>query len=410
VNGHGRGLATFLGATLMLLSALHSAPAQAEPPRPHPAVILAFDNSGDFGPGTPGTRTSGWQEALDFCVAQARDLYVQGGYGGRQAVYHIDTTVYLPPAQDFRIDGGVYVLNYRGPDDGADALVMDSAMNCDYRLGIIVYGGRGAGLRVRPRRPVPIDGFPVVIETQLTSQGIADPHPFRPGRRETGTGLVFDAATAGIHYSTFYFASVLNFATCIRVEDAGSFHANQLVCEHLHTNAHQSTLLELGAAANACHLRCGIGVDQGATEVTGLVVAASHNVLDVATRPGGFAPGRQVVLAQTAHANRLQLRTAEDPRQLLTDLAAEPTNQVSWTGGPLPVERVHAPAGRFTHVQRLWPAAVALEQGSAARLLFGRGQEEIAYPPDAEVQLSVGDRLTVESPTPVVLRVVPQQR
>lgn len=141
-------------------------------------MLLAWDGTGDFGPETPGTRTSGWQEALDFCAAQARDLYVKGGYGGRRAIYHIETTVRVPPAQDFRFDGGVYVVNFRGPDPTEAAFVIDSAMNCEYHLGIIVYGGMGAGLRVRPERPVPIDGFAVVVETRLQSQGIADPHPF----------------------------------------------------------------------------------------------------------------------------------------------------------------------------------------------------------------------------------------
>ena len=53
-------------------------------------VLLAFDGSGDFGPQTPGTRTDGWQEALDCCVREARDLHVLGGFGGRKP---ISTTV-----------------------------------------------------------------------------------------------------------------------------------------------------------------------------------------------------------------------------------------------------------------------------------------------------------------------------
>src|SRR5262245_48334097 len=97
--------------------------------RPSGAVVLAWDGSGDFGPQTPGTRTSGWNEALACCARQSRDLYVAGGFGGRKAIYHIEETVRLPATQDFKIDGGVYVINYRGrPEE--DAVVIDSAMNC----------------------------------------------------------------------------------------------------------------------------------------------------------------------------------------------------------------------------------------------------------------------------------------
>jgi hypothetical protein len=70
-------------------------------------VLLAFDGMGDFGPQTPGTRTDGWQEALDFCVRQARDLHVMGGFGGRKPVYHIRETIRFPAAQDFRAENGV---------------------------------------------------------------------------------------------------------------------------------------------------------------------------------------------------------------------------------------------------------------------------------------------------------------
>jgi len=400
-----------LGASLALVVSAAAAAHAAAPPGARANVLLAWDGSGDFGPHTPGTRTAGWQEALDHCVAHARDLYVQGGYGGRQAIYHIDTTIAVPPAQDFRIDGGVYVINWRGPDGSADAFVIDSAMNCDYQLGIIVYGGTGAGLRIRPERPVPIDGFAVVVETQIRSQGIADPHPFTPGERSGGTGLVFDASQANISYSTFYLASVLNFSTCIAVEDSGHVYDNQIVCEHLHTNAHNSTLARIGRAAHQNQLRFGIGVDQGATGVTGLVLAGSANTLDVAHRPGGFAPGRQLVLAPPAAGNHLALRTDAAPLDLVTDEADEPTNQFAATGAPLPIRCVVLEPGSDTYTQRLYPASVSLAEGSPSRVILQRGVAALDYGParGRDILLSVGDRLRVDSPTPCRLRIVPHK-
>ena len=39
-------------------------------------------------------------------------------------------------------------------------------MNCEYHVGLFVYGGHGAALRVRPEKPVPIDQFPVWFESR----------------------------------------------------------------------------------------------------------------------------------------------------------------------------------------------------------------------------------------------------
>lgn len=406
-------IAIGVALSALVLSVVHAgdAPQAPRPAAGRSGVLLAWDGSGDFGPGTAGTRTAGWQEALDHCVERARDLYVQGGYGGRQAIYHIDTTVVVPPAQDFRIDGGVYVINYRGPDLSADAFVIDSAMNCDYQLGIIVYGGTGAGLRVRPHRPVPIDGFPVVVETRVRSQGIADPHPFSPGERQGGVGLVFDASRANISYSTFYFASVLNFSTCMAIGDAGHVYGNQITCEHLHTNAHNSTLAQIGPSAHQNQMRFGIGVDQGATGVTGLVIAGGDNTFDVAHRPGGFATGRQMVLAPSAAGNHLRLRTGGDPLELISDEASAPTNQLSWTGAPLPIRGVQLEAGGATYIQRLYPAAVSLVEGSPTRVVLQRGDAAVDYgrASDRDILLSVGDQLRVDSPTACRLRIVPHK-
>ena len=47
-------------------------------------------------------------------------------------------------------------------------------MNCEYHVGLLVYGGHGAALRVRPDTPVPIDQFPVWFESRIDSQGVAD--------------------------------------------------------------------------------------------------------------------------------------------------------------------------------------------------------------------------------------------
>ena len=69
-------------------------------------------------------------------------------------------------------------------------------MNCEYRLSILVDGGAGASLRIRADEPVPIDGLPAWVETQLYCQTIAAPQPFQAGERKAGTGLVRDGGLA----------------------------------------------------------------------------------------------------------------------------------------------------------------------------------------------------------------------
>ncbi len=387
----------------------HAAPGPDE--KGGPCIVLAYDDTGDFGPATTGTKTAGWQEAIDYCVAHARDLYVKGGFGGRKAIYHIDDTIRFPAAQDFRVDGGVYVINFKGPDPTVDAVRIDSAMNCEYHLGLIVYGGRGAGLRIKPEKPVPIDGFPVVIETQINSQGIADPAPFTAGARDAGMGLVIDASVAGVNYTKMYFASILNFKQCISISGERGFYANEFTCEHLHTNAHGSTLATIDRTSNSNRFRFGIGVDQGATDVTGIELEGFRNTFDLASRGGGFAAGKELVLRSTSEGNQINVLTQQDVLSMITDEAERPTNQITWAGPPAPVRTVLGEPGKWTYTQRLYPATVTLTGGSDAKSTLQRGADSatITSPVGRDIQMSVGDLLIVECQSAPELRVVPMK-
>jgi hypothetical protein len=377
----------------------------------HPAVVLAWDSTGDFGPQTTGTKTAGWQEAIDYCVAHARDLHVKGGWGGQTAIYHVADTIRIPATQDFRIDGGIYVLNWVGSAE-KDLLVVDSGMDCHYRFGILVYGGLGAALRIRPEQPVPIDKFAVFTDSEVRASSIADPRPFQHGERMGGAGVVFDTSKAPIVHADFCFTAVLNFAACIDAAAAGqAFAFNRVACMHLHTNADRGTLLRLGVKAAQNEIRLGIGVDQGASEVKGVDLFGANNVLQVITR-GGFATGNDVIFEAPAQGNQVNVvpgREAIDPASLVTDNATTATNQVTWTGGPAPVREVKATAGSFTYTQRLYPATVAVIGGKVTSVTLVRGEQSIAYGAAAghEITLSVGDQLRVASGAPPTLRIVP---
>jgi len=376
-----------------------------------PVVVLAYDGTGDFGPQTPGTKTAGWQEAINYCVERKRDLYVKGGWGGETAIYHVSDTIRIPPTQDFRIDGGIYVVNWTGPAD-KDLLVVDSGMDCHYTLGILVYGGLGAALRIKPEHPVPIDKFAVFTDSEIRTSSIADPHPFQRGERKGGAGVAFDTSKAPIVHADFYFTAVLNFATCIDGPDSGkAFAFNRLDCVHLHTNADNSTLLRLGSRCSQNTIKVGIGVDQGATGVKGIDILGSNNSLEVTMR-GGFPRSNDIIFEEPAQGNQVNIihgRNPFDPLDIITDLAAAPTNQVSWTGGPAPIQTIKAKAGSYVHTQRLYPATVRVLGGKVSAIALVRAGQTIEYEAgrNPEILMSVGDQLKITSTAPPTLQIIP---
>jgi len=408
--------------TCLLSALISAAPCTAEepalqgpPPSPRPpTVVVSWDGTGDFGPQTPNTKTAGWQEAIDHCVAQGRDLYITGGWGGRKAIYNVSETITIPATQDFRIDGGIYVLNWTGIPDGPakDLVAIDSTMNGEYHFGIFVYGGAGAALRIRPEHPVPIDGFAVTVETEITSQGIADPSPFTPGERKTGTGLILDGSRAPITCSRFDFiGGILNFNTCVDVR--GAFVQNEFRCLHLHTNADNSTLFELGPECSQNTVKLAVGVDQGASGVKGIRIRGFNNTFEIKTR-GGFPRGNDLILEDSADGNRIELvhgRPEFDPLDFITDGAARATNQITWAGSTIPARTIDLAAGTETYTQRLYPASVIISKGEVSRLTFVRGPTSIDFTPwrAHPVLLDVGDQLVVESPSPVQLMVIPHK-
>lgn len=88
-------------------------------------------DGGDFGPHTPGTKTSGLQEAFDAAKAQAKDLYISGGSWTadktKPVVYVLHETLRIPWMQDFRMESGHCVIHYAKKT--GDAVVFDSQMS-----------------------------------------------------------------------------------------------------------------------------------------------------------------------------------------------------------------------------------------------------------------------------------------
>jgi len=146
------------------------------------------DDGGDFGPNTPGTRTGGMQEAIDYAHKHFRDVYIFGGRGGLHQgtgspanVYTLEETLHVPWSQDFRLDGGNYVLSYT--KKSGHAITIDSQMNCRYKFGLIVSQAEDAAVLIKPVTPGP-DDFVVVTASIFDFSAVVS----------LGTGIQIDSS------------------------------------------------------------------------------------------------------------------------------------------------------------------------------------------------------------------------
>jgi len=364
-----------------------------------PVVVLAADGSGDYGPQTPGTTTAGWQEAINYCVANHLDLYVKGG-----GTFQIYDTILIPPTQDFRIDGGAYTLNWVGPSN-KDMIVVDSGMDHYMTLGSLVYSGTGAAIRFKPVNPVPIDGFPVMIDSEIRIASI------KAGAQQTGAGVVFDASSAGIYHAKYYFGNIEGFAVGITTSSSGSVAHNIINCPHLHSNVSNASLLRLYGGANQNVISVNLAVDSGATGVKGVDLYGTNNVIQVILR-SSFSAGNALILQGSAAGNQvsfLQLPSVSDPSSLVTDSASAASNQITWTGAPAAVRTISPPAGVYTYTQRLYPATARVVGGTITSVRLQRGSDTIDFGTSrGDVYLSVGDTLQVNSTVAPTIYIIPR--
>ncbi len=185
------------------------------------------DDGGDFGPRTPGTRTSGIQEALDAAHALCRDVYISGGRGGlhrgegvARNIYTLDETLRVPWSQDFCLDGGNYLLIYRR--ESGSALHLDSQMNCRYKFGLIVSNSPDPAVLLKPRTPGP-DDFAVITASLFDFSAVCSQHP-------EGTSIQLDSSCGMIVNSRLFAEETNSQGTALYLTDAGG--AGQWLCNN----------------------------------------------------------------------------------------------------------------------------------------------------------------------------------
>jgi hypothetical protein len=268
-------------------------------------------DGGDFGPHTPGTKTSGLQEALLAAKKLAKDVYLAGGSWTAEVtepvVYHLHETLHIPWMQNFRLDSGHCVLNYT-PKSG-DAVVFDSQMSCAYRFGLIVSQSDGAVVRMKPTTAGP-DRFKVITSTEFTFNALVggggawpggEPHnsQLNPNQGWVGTGLLLDGTQGSIDANKI---TVLETVGCaVGLDLVGAVTRNTIE----ETNIHLCELhLRVGSGDDpipsdnriAAHFDC-----QGIAAGSGAHIHGSRNMFTLSARP--FPKGPDLVLGPTADGN-----------------------------------------------------------------------------------------------------------
>lgn len=269
------------------------------------------DDGGDFGPHTPGTKTSGIQEALNAAKAQAKDVYLAGGSWTAEkttpVVYNLNTTLHIPWMQNFRLDSGHCVLNYT--QQTGDAVVFDSQMSCSYRFGLIVSLSEGATVRMKPTTPGP-DRFKVITSTEFVFNALVGGGGAWPGgeaynneldksRRWIGTGLWLDASEGPIDGNKITVLETVGCAVGLLLTNAVTRNTIEETNIHLCRDH-----IRVGGPEDAkprdnrieafmdCH-----GIDPS----SGAQIFGSCNLLTLSARP--FPKGPQLILEKGASDN-----------------------------------------------------------------------------------------------------------
>ena len=290
-------------------------------------------DGGDYGPQTPNSKTDGLQEAFDAAKASGRNVYIVGGnltHGKNPGVvYFLNETLRIPWMQDFRLDGGEYVIHYR--KSSGDAIVIDSQMSCHLKFGLVASNADGAVIRIRPRSKGP-DRFSVFTATVLHVNALVGGggawkggKPFDSKLKDDhdwkGVGLWLDGRDGAIHSNQFNVVEAVGCARAILLDEGST--NNWLKATFLHlSRVHVQVGTE--KAKDVSNNRIEAHMDsEGIDAATGVRLFGRQNVLTVSA--SRMSVRRDVVFEKSAKDN---LVTATLLPAGITNLAVVPTNRV----------------------------------------------------------------------------------
>jgi hypothetical protein len=169
-------------------------------------------DGGDFGRYTPGTKTAGIQEALDFAQKSrartwaspswsAKNVYIARGYYGTEATI---TAPWMGECWVLEATGSF--IGYGGTN--GDALVIESQMNNQLKFGYIVADRLqdGAVVRIRPSESCPQAPKGVVTCSRIQFYAIVGSGDVvsRRVKAPKGIGLLLDSSSGPILENTIF--------------------------------------------------------------------------------------------------------------------------------------------------------------------------------------------------------------
>lgn len=366
------------------------------------------EDGGQFGPETPGTKTSGLQEAFNQAKATGRDMYIVGGSwtAGKTEpiVYFLHETLHVPWMQDFRLDSGNAVIQY--VNKHGDAVVFDSQMSCHYRWGLLASNADGAVVRLRPGTAGP-DRFRVITTTEFTFNaivggggawpgGAAHQTKLDPRHAWLGTGLALDGSHGSINDNKILVMEVVG---CnVGVHLTGNCTNNWIDAPLLHLcNTHVRVGDGDGGHVHNNRIRATMN-SQGIGGSVGAQLFGCDNLLTLSAE--GMSRGRDVVFEKTARHN---LVVGAQLANGMTNRAAEATNRVFLAGSHgFAVATPPVPASGMAAVNRnLFPVAVLIVRPgrvSSWTLTDAAGKSQSFAAPLAagqSIRLEPGNRLTL---------------
>jgi len=286
------------------------------------------DDGGDFGPKTPGTKTSGIQEALDYAKEHTRDVYICGG-GIREPFkggvgYTLQETLRIPWNQNWRLDGGEYWLSYT--QDRGDAVVIDSQMNCHIKLGLVVASRSPDNVvHVFPTTKGP-DEFRCVVASTFEFNGMVGAGDVwgKPGCVQKGTGLNLDSTGGGGIQGNKFLLKEIN-ACAVGVDIGPGANSNHFDITWCHL-----TTLAMRIGENVSESMIRLGCSGGVDGAAGVQIFGRRNFLTLTAHAQD--PGKNVVFEAPAQHNLIYAVSLDNG---ITNNATVPTNRIvtSWPIG-----------------------------------------------------------------------------
>lgn len=131
---------------------------------------------------------------------------------GSSNVYQLSTTLKVPAAQDFRIQGGESVINYN--QASGDAMTIDSCEDCHFQFGLVVTGatsGSNAAVAFRPTNPTNLDNLKVITDSTFDFSSIA------ASAATPAYAINLDATNGPILWNDFNVTATVGFQTNVRL-------------------------------------------------------------------------------------------------------------------------------------------------------------------------------------------------